>query len=296
MTESRISVIEDELRLKGRHLLSALENSRRRFGKEWERDCNLVFGIVFPDDEKLRNATQGYIAFSNQGMRAQVEFQRRGRYQFSSFDEVASNVYFDENYMTSCYLPGLLLSHLLWPHHYAQLSFYRRIVEKLLPATFAEIGVGTGVYSLFTLLQFPTIKGLGVDISKSSLSFATGLLQSAGLTNSYETQLCDITKSTLPVPPDLVVSVELLEHLEDPVDFLRGIKNLIKNGGDAFVTAAINAAHADHIYLYSSVTDIEVQFKESGLRIVEYIYEPAYNSRKENELVPAIAAFHLRSA
>lgn len=296
MFESSLAIIEDELRVKGRHLLSALENSRRRFGGVWESDCNLVFGIVFPDEVKLRNATQGYIAFSNQGMRAQIEFQRRGQYRFSSFDEVAHNVYFDPNYMSSCYLPGLLLSHLLWPHHYAQLSFYRHIVEKINPGTFAEIGVGTGVYSLFTLLQFPTINGLGVDISESSLSFSTALLQSAGLIKNYDTHLCDISRTTLPYRTDLVISVELLEHLENPVGFLRGIRNLIEHGGDAFVTAAINAAHADHIYLYGSVADIEAQLRESDLHIVEYIYEPAYNSRRENELVPAIAAFHLRSA
>lgn len=293
MSMTPLEVVETELKKNARHLMSAVEKSRDRFGDKWERDCNLIFGNAFFNENELRAATQGYVAFSNQGMRDQIAFQRSGQYRHSAFKDVADTVYFDAEYMFSKYLPGLLLSHLLWPHHYAQLSFYRDTVTKLSPETFTEIGVGTGIYSLFTLLQFPSVKGVGVDLSETSLKFATNLLSQGNLLERYETKHCDITKSNVLDECDLLLSIELLEHLEDPIQFLQAVRLHIGFGGNAFVTAAINAAHADHIYLYKSAHEVESQLKQSGLKIVDSLFECAYEPRSRNELVPAIAAFHV---
>ena len=293
MEVSPLEVIESELKKSARHLMSAVEKSRDRFGEKWEHDCNLVFGNAFHNENELRSAARGYLAFSNQGMRDQVAFQRSGKYRHSTFDEVADNVYFDAEYMFSRYLPGLLLSHLLWPHHYAQLIFYRDTVMKLSPKTFTEIGVGTGVYSLFTLLQFPTVKGVGVDLSETSLRFASKLLSQDNLRERYKFSLCDITKSNLPIKCDLLLSTELLEHLEEPVKFLKAVRLHVGVGGNAFVTAAINAAHADHIYLYKSAREVELQLEESDLKVIDSLFEFAYVPRSKSELVPAVAAFHV---
>lgn len=293
MNLSPLEVVESELKKNARHLMSAVEKSRSRFGDKWEDDCNLIFGNAFCNENELRAATRGYIAFSNQGMRDQIAFQRSGQYRHSTFDEVADNVYFDVTYMLERYLPGLLLSHLLWPHHYAQLSFFRDTVTKLSPKKFAEIGVGTGIYSLFALLQFPNVKGVGVDLSETSLKFAMNLLSQGDLLERYETNLCDITKTRIPIECDLLLSIELLEHLEEPVEFLKAVRLNIGVGGNAFVTAAINAAHADHIYLYKSASEVELHLKEAGLKVVDSLFELAYEPRRNSEVVPAIAAFHV---
>ena len=291
-----LEVVVLELKKKSRHLMSAVDRSFERFGSSWVSEFNEVIGLAFPTEQQIIDATQGYAAFCNQSMRAQAAFQQSGRYAHETFASVASTVYFDQHYMHTQYLPGLLLSHFLWPHHYAQLSFYREIIRARRPSLFAEVGVGTGIFSLFTLLQSSGARGVGVDISVSSLEFASQILSRANLLPRFQTYEADITAHQLPLKPDLLVSVELLEHLEDPLKFLLGVRRTVGDNGHAFISAAISAAHADHIFLYRSKDDVRHQLEQSGFKVANSFFERAYEQKRQDELVPAIAAFHVIGA
>jgi 2-polyprenyl-3-methyl-5-hydroxy-6-metoxy-1,4-benzoquinol methylase len=288
-----LTLVSEILEARARHLKGLIGRNIDRFGIQWEIDFDDLVGSIFSSSEELTRAVLGYISFSNQSMRSQAKFQKTGRYENVSFEEADRIVYQDRQYMTSEYLPGLLLSHLLWPHHYAQLCFFRDVIKDVQPRLFSEIGVGTGLYSLLTLRSFPESAGVGIDISASSLGFAKNLISGAGIKERYSTLECDISSTTIDIQPDFVISVELLEHLEQPQKLLNGICNLIGAHGTAFVTAALNAAHTDHIYLYSKLEEVEIQVRSAGFSITDMFYEEAYRRRNESELVPAVVAFSL---
>ncbi len=295
MRTEPLGIVSSILERRARHLHGIIERNRERFGQQWEIDFNEIVNAVFPTEEALIRATSGYSAFCNSAMRQQARLQKTRQYEFSTFQEAASRVYRDVEYMNSEYLPGLLLSHFLWPHHYAQLCFFRQTLHSVQPLTFAEIGVGTGVYSFITLKEVSKAVGSGIDISKSSLEFAESLFRNGGFASRYQEILCDISETKLSLRPNLVISVELLEHLETPTKLLQGIAELITDGGVAFVTAALNAAHTDHIYLYSEPTEVERQLHESGLIVRRRFFEEAYPRRSVNELVPAVVAYEVVS-
>lgn len=291
MTGKALEIVHRTLQMRARHLCGIIDKNRARFGDEWDTDFEQIVGSVFRNQEDLQLATIGYAAFANSALRSQARFQKKRQYEYNSFSDVAKDVYLNPEYMHKEYLPGLLLSHLLWPHHYAQLRFYRQVVEKIKPRKFAEIGVGSGVYSLVTLLTTPSAVGMGVDISPSSLHYAHSLLEKVGCENRYQLLQRDVSTEAVDLSIDLVISVELLEHLEQPESLLQGLRKSVRGESVGFITAALNAAHTDHIYLYSTVQEVESQIQDAGFSIRESFFEKAYEPRNSNELVPSVAAF-----
>ena len=77
----------------------------------------------------------------------------------------------------------------------------------------------------------------------------------------------------------------MLEHLEDPLLFLKNINLMMKKNGLGLISAAINAPNADHIYLYSYL-DVKKQLVDAGFKIIDFINDKAYEERTKNELVP----------
>ena len=82
----------------------------------------------------------------------------------------------------------------------------------------------------------------------------------------------------------------MLEHLEEPVALLRALRAMLVPGGKAFITAAINAPNADHIYLYRNQEEVLAQLESAGFCLEQGFVAAAYRPRG-NEPVPAIAAF-----
>jgi len=91
-------------------------------------------------------------------------------------------------------------------------------------------------------------------------------------------------------PLPCVQSVEVIEHLRDPQAFLRGLRKLLAAGGYGFITAAITAPEADHIYLYWTPDEVIAQLRHAGFTVNDYVQERAYEGAP-GEHVPKVAAF-----
>jgi hypothetical protein len=211
-----------------RHRLSGalIERAQQAFGASWTADFDRMLGSLFADDDSLALAAKGYSSFAFDSMRRQKAFELSREYANKTYAQAASEVYFNEQHMASEYLPGLLLSHFLWPHHYRQIQFFdTAFVEPMSRsqcAEFAEIGIGTALYSRRILEQVSTSRGVGYDISPSSCRYAEQHVSAVGATARYEVRCQDILEHPMaPVP--WLVCVEVLEHLEDPVEFLRAL-------------------------------------------------------------------------
>lgn len=264
------------------------------FGDDWASDFEEVLVTLFPDDESLAAAAKGYAAFAFDSMRRQKAFEAARVYPHKTYAQAAGEVYFNDEHMTLEYLPGLLLSHYLWPHHYRQLQFFDSAFVGAMRSSgskhFAEIGVGTAVYSHRILSKLPTSTGAGFDISPSSCHFAQARIRSAGAQARYVMHQQDIIAQPIePVP--WLVCVEVLEHLEQPVEFLKALRAGLAPGGRAFITAALNAAHTDHIYLYRNSEEVWEHLNAAGFTLEQSLLAAAYAPPAKDVPVPLAAAF-----
>jgi len=109
-----------------RHRLSAalIKRAEQAFGASRTADFDRMLGSLFAGDESLALAAKGSWSFAFDSMRRQKAFEVSRGYANKTYAQAASEVYFNEQHMASEYLPGLLLSHFLWPHHYRQIQLF----------------------------------------------------------------------------------------------------------------------------------------------------------------------------
>jgi 2-polyprenyl-3-methyl-5-hydroxy-6-metoxy-1,4-benzoquinol methylase len=271
-----------------------IERASAEFGPAWDAAFEQLLAHVYRDPEAMADAVKGYAAFAVDSMRRQLRFETEREYPAKTFAEAAQEVYFNDEYMRTQYLPGLLLSHYLWSHHYRQVQYFERFFLPSLAAQaqprFAEVGVGTGVYSRIALQAVPAAQGFGYDLSPISVRFTRAHLEAFGLLDRYETDLRNVIECPPQDQVGHVICVEVLEHLEDPVALLRGLKNMTAPGGTLFITAALNAANADHIYLYRNAEEVLVHAEEAGLHVEQYYFGNAYPAPKRGVPVPGAMA------
>jgi 2-polyprenyl-3-methyl-5-hydroxy-6-metoxy-1,4-benzoquinol methylase len=146
------------------------------------------------------------------------------------------------------------------------------------------------VYSRRILSRCAAATGTGFDISPSSCAFARQHLEAAGLAHRFAMRQQDIIAEPM-APTPWLVCVEVLEHLEDPVAFLKALRDSLAPGGKAFITAALNAAHADHIYLYRNGEEVWAHLDAAGFRLEQSFLAAAYAPPASGVPVPLAAAF-----
>jgi 2-polyprenyl-3-methyl-5-hydroxy-6-metoxy-1,4-benzoquinol methylase len=287
------------IKKKHRFTAESIDKSIILFGSNWAGEFEGVLSNLFIELNSLEHAIRGYSKFALNSMRMQAQFEREGSYRSKSYKEVANEIYLNEQYMAEEYLPGLFLSHFLWPHHYRQIQFYKNAfigMMKVLDAkSFVEVGVGTGVYSYFALQAMPEILGFGFDISPASKKFADYMMKQCGFSSRYQVDLSDISEGAHKNKTDWLICVEVLEHLENPISFLSALRATLNPGGYAFITAAINAAHSDHIYLYRNALEVSDHLMRAGFSIEQIFIGAAYPPQVARPVVPEVAAFIVKN-
>jgi 2-polyprenyl-3-methyl-5-hydroxy-6-metoxy-1,4-benzoquinol methylase len=270
---------------------------RTALGPRWAAACDEAVARLFPEDAALAAAVAGYGRFVMEVLRAEARFEKARAYPQKSYAQASAEVYSNDAYMRGQYLPGLLLSHYLWPHHWRQACFFTDVFLDEVArggggggGRLIDVGIGTGFYSRLAVAGVPGLAVEGYDVSRSSCDFAAWHVAAFGGAGRYQVRLQDVLQAP-PEPARWLVSVEVLEHLEAPVDFLRGLRRLLAPGGRGFITAALNAPHADHIYLYASADQVLAQLDEAGFRVVQYLGARAEKEVKAGVPVAEVAAF-----
>ena len=198
--------------------------------------------------------------------------------------------------MNERYLPGMYLTHYIWPNQQKMLRYF---CNNLLPqiknevSLFYEVGVGCGIYSQKVLQHIPSAKGIGIDISDYSLDFTCRLLKAHSMFDRYEIYNRDLIKNPPSQKADFVVNQEVLEHLEDPATFIKSLYSITREGGWGYITAAVNAAHIDHIYLYRSPQEVQDQIEDAGWKVIDMQIAANY-PEKPIEIRPTVAGFFVK--
>ncbi len=278
------------------YFVNSFDRAAAMFGEEWARNFEVTLRELLGAEPAVTAAVQGYADFAMDALRLHKRFEKTGEYEAKSYADASSEVYLNAGYMNDLYLPGIMLSHFLWPHHYRQRLFFEanflpEMSAKAGSARFAEIGTGTGYYSRLALTRVADSRCDGFDISPSSAAYTRRQWQAFGVEERAALHLKDITREAPAGEFDWAVSVEVLEHLEDPTGFLAAIHRMMRPEGKAFITAALNAPNADHIYLYRHPDEVRRQLEEVGFTIEQYYFGSAYRPRTAGVPVPESAAF-----
>ena len=289
-------VLCDEMQRSFPVLASVWTQAPDRFGPQWlpeaVRNIEAMYGPVESSlSPRLLDALEGYAEFANDSMRNQVFYERNGRYKASNYQEVREQMYENEEHMTRRYLPGMFLSHYVWPQHYNMLRGFR---TGLLPRIagsrlFFEVGVGCGMYSKLTLEAMPSMRGVGFDISQFALDYTAAVMRAFGVGERYAIECRDIQLG-YHEPADFLICQEVLEHLENPAEFIRWLFAMIRPGGHAYITAALNAAHSDHIYLFHNPAELEEMLRAAGFQPLSSQEEFAAGL-KPRHITPSLSGF-----
>lgn len=209
-------------------------------------------------------------------LREQLYFQRHNRYRYSTFDEVAKSVYFDDEYMRK-YMHGLAITAYLWPNHRELHRYFARTIPAGRQGKYLEIGPGHGMFMMTAMRKSEYDEFDGIDLSPTSVEMTRALLDSGefGSFQNYRVFEQDFLDGDIaPDSYSAIVMGEVLEHVEEPGVFLGRIRRIASDDAYIFITTPINAPAIDHIYLFDSYASIESLVLDAGLRIRDNLLVP----------------------
>ena len=116
---------------------------------------------------------------------------------------------------------------------------------------------------------------VGIDVSETSIRQTRTFLNSNLAGEKLHLHCADFLKYPLKASSfDAIVMGEMLEHVENPKDYLKKIASVAKKNAYICVTTCINAPSIDHIYLFKNLGELEDIFSQSGIRIKEQCILP----------------------
>jgi 2-polyprenyl-3-methyl-5-hydroxy-6-metoxy-1,4-benzoquinol methylase len=101
-------------------------------------------------------------------------------------------------------------------------------------------GVGTGIFEMEVLRQFPRAHVTAIDLNQQMLDvFKRKTASSAfqGRVNSLQGDLGNVLDSLSQTAYDLAIAGAVFEHIEDPSDILKKIHSLLEEDGVFFISS-----------------------------------------------------------
>ncbi len=232
-------------------------------------DC-LKWIVYSHGEDVLKRIVDGYAAFTIEVNIAQQNYERRGSYQYSTFDDANARVYQQADYMSSYYW-GVFAILFCWSHYVELMDFFLlRFVSQLQSGRILEVAPGHGAWGLLAIKNKPGLFLEGWDISPTSLEITPLMAEGAGLANRAHYMIGDATK----IQPagfkfDAAICSFMLEHLEKPGLFLKDFSASLKPGALVYVSLALTAAQTDHIYEFRHESEGIILAEAAGFELLE---------------------------
>lgn len=252
--------------LHGKKLREGFSRGGQTFLNSSEELLERIVGYLSKRKKNILYIVDCYLDLCNEMMHEQIHFRKTGRYSCDSFEDANRKVYSNPQKMQA-YMDGLLLSQVLWRHHY---DVYRYFVDNLADnagavVNYLEIGAGHGMYLDESLrILGSEVHFTVVDISPKSIELAKEFVS----TSRVEYVQSDIYEYDSFKKYNFIVMGEVLEHVEQPLRLLRRVHLLLSAGGRAFITVPINAPAVDHIYLFNNCGEVEEMLNSAGFKIL----------------------------
>ncbi len=197
-------------------------------------------------------------------------FYKHGKYRCEN-QKIANEYVYSKPDVMSYYMHALLVSQILWKHHFNIFVHFQQQLKALFPANatlkILDIGPGHGFFSFIVKKEFPSYEKIDVvDISETSLEMTKSILGTD--LGKIRYTLSDIFDYEVSEKYDFIVLGEVLEHLDEPGQILIKLSNLMHKEGLLWITTPTNSPALDHVYLFNNKEEVLTLIKTSGLDIV----------------------------
>ena len=256
-----------------------LTNSMKELDEDHLKGLNLYIEFCLSNGIDLQFLAKSYNFIVRETLREQMFFNKHKRYRYSTYNEVAGSVYMDNEYMQK-YMYGLAITSFLWKQHQVMHKFFEDHLPKEKTGTFLEIGPGHGYYFMkaLTLTAFDDLTA--IDISPTSVEMTKQIVkQSVGMNTGkkWDIYQCDFLMLETTKKYDGLVMGEVLEHVENPVAFLKKIHSIVHLDSFVYITTCANAPEIDHLYLFKNEKEVIKMAEDCGFTVKGKLVVPYAN-------------------
>ncbi len=103
------------------------------------------------------------------------------------------------------------------------------------PARVVDVGCGTGWSSISIARAYPNVRVDGLDLDAHSIAEAEANAAAEGLEDRVSFQVCNAADADLAGRYDLAIAIECIHDMSQPVEALRAMRGLIRDGGAVLV-------------------------------------------------------------
>ena len=227
----------------------------------------------------IKNISKFYNDLCIETMQEQLYLKKFNTYR--SIKEKKSNLkLYNSNFKMKKYILALMLTQIYWNSHVQIFKWYKKKIKNLNLKYFLEIGSGHGLLSK-ELIKKKNLKGVICDISQQSLNFTKNILGNFIKSNKIEFKKIDFFDLKPNKKFDFVVMGEVIEHVDNPIKFLKKVKTIITKDGKIFISTCANCAQVDNIYHFKSIEQIRNLIKKTKLRIISELISPSEKIKKD---------------
>ncbi|MBV8714002.1 MAG: methyltransferase domain-containing protein, partial [Chloroflexi bacterium] len=211
--------------------------------------------------------------------REAIHFARTGEYRCKTFEQATREVYANQGFMKQ-YMDGLLISQVLWANHAKSFIFF---VDHFLPALqggskYLEIGPGHGLFLAQVARNSRVAHIEAWDVSRESLAQTRGALETLDVDARAHLSQRDVrnaAENSASNPSfDAIAISEVLEHMEDPLNALTGLRHSISDHGMLLVNVPVNSPAPDHIYLLQTPEEARRLVESAGFQVFDFAALP----------------------
>lgn len=169
--------------------------------------------------------------------------------------------------------------------------YVRREVRHLLsaypldePIRVLDAGTGFGQYAYFVARAFPNAKVLAVDVKEDYLARAERYIQTTPQASQVRFAMDDLTALRAEGPFDLVLSVDVMEHIERDRAVFRHFARVVRPGGHVVINTPSDLGGSDvseageesfigeHVRDGYNLQELEAKLRDAGLEPVRSLY------------------------
>ncbi len=220
--------------------------------------------LIDDDSEACMKPCAGVVPWVGKALDIMVEEFRRGRgAAFGLFDLHDVQAAFTRpvfvNHLTQHWLPAV-------PEVQGKLAAGEA-------ARIAEIGCGEGFAAITLAKAYPNAQIDGFDLDEASIAVARRDAAEAGVADRVQFHLRDAADPTIAGDYDLVMAIEMLHDVPDPVGILRTMKKLAGHAGAVLVvdertedSFTVPASETERLfYTFSTLHCLAVSMQDGGV-------------------------------
>ena len=141
---------------------------------------------------------------------------------------------FDLHDVQAAFTRPVFANHLV-QHWLPALPEVQAALEAGTPVRIAEVGCGEGLAAVTIASAYPNVQVDGFDLDPASIEAATSAASAAGVADRARFELRDASDPMIAGDYDLIMAIEMLHDVPDPVGILTTMRRLASHGGAVLV-------------------------------------------------------------